>query len=228
MKSFETVGTTHNSSRREPKTSRRSKRPFRSIRWKRRRKICRVPADVIREIARIYATSNISTILYTLGITEHSHGVDNVKSLANLAMLTGHIGKPSSGVNPLRGQNNVQGACDMGALPNVYPGYQVVTDPGTREKFQKAWGAELSLEVGQTIPAIMDGLIDGTMKGLYIFGENTAESDPNIHHVRKALTSAEFLVVQEIFLTRTAELAHVVLPGGVLGRSGRDLYQYGT
>ncbi len=179
--------------------------------------ICRIPADVIQKVARIYATSNISTILYTLGITEHSHGVDNVKSLANLAMMTGHIGKPSSGVNPLRGQNNVQGACDMGALPNVYPGYQVVTDPTNRDKFQKAWGAELSLEVGQTIPAMMDGLIDGTMKGMYIFGENTVESDPNIHHVRKALNSAEFLVVQEIFLTRTAELADVVLPGASWG-----------
>jgi len=175
--------------------------------------ICSIPADVIQKVARIYATSPISTILYTLGITEHSHGVDNVKSLANLAMMTGHIGKASSGVNPLRGQNNVQGACDMGALPNVYPGYQVVTDPTNRDKFQKAWGAELSLEVGQTIPAMMDGLIDGTMKGMYIFGENTVESDPNIHHVRKALNSAEFLVVQEIFLTRTAELADVVLPG---------------
>ena len=179
--------------------------------------ICGVPADVIQKVARIYATSPVSTILYTLGITEHSHGVDNVKSLANLAMMTGHIGKESSGVNPLRGQNNVQGACDMGALPNVYPGYQVVTDPTNRDKFQKAWGAELSLEVGQTIPAMMDGLIDGTMKGMYIFGENTVESDPNIHHVRKALNSAEFLVVQEIFLTRTAELADVVLPGASWG-----------
>jgi formate dehydrogenase alpha subunit len=177
--------------------------------------ICGVPADVIREVARVYATSPVSTILYTLGITEHSHGVDNVKSLANLAMLTGHIGKPSSGVNPLRGQNNVQGACDMGALPNVYPGYQVVTDPANRDKFQAAWGAPLSLEVGQMIPEMMDGLIDGSIKSMYIFGENTVESDPNIHHVRKALSSAEFLVVQDIFLTRTAQMAHVVLPGAV-------------
>jgi len=177
--------------------------------------ICGVPADVIREVASAYATSRVSTILYTLGITEHSHGVDNVKSLANLAMLTGHIGKPSSGVNPLRGQNNVQGACDMGALPNVYPGYQVVTDPANRDKFQTAWGAPLSLEVGQMIPDMMDGLIDGSIKGMYIFGENTVESDPNIHHVRKALSSAEFLVVQDIFLTRTAQMAHVVLPGAV-------------
>ena len=177
--------------------------------------ICGVAPDVIKEIARIYATSNISTILYTLGITEHSHGVDNVKSLANLAMLTGHIGKPSSGVNPLRGQNNVQGACDMGALPNVYPGYQVVTDMANQDKFQRAWGVPLSSEVGKMIPEMMDGLIAGSIKGMYIFGENSVESDPDIHHVRKALTSAEFLVVQDIFLTKTAELAHVVLPGAV-------------
>ena len=171
-----------------------------------------VPVETIREIARLYATSEPSTIMYTLGITEHSHGVDNVKSLANLAMLTGHIGKRSSGVNPLRGQNNVQGACDMGALPNVYPGYQVVTDDNIREKFQNAWGVELSPNVGYTIPAMMDLLIDGTLKGMMIVGENTAMSDPNTHHIYKALKAAEFLVVEEIFLTETAELAHVVLP----------------
>jgi formate dehydrogenase alpha subunit len=175
--------------------------------------ICGVPPDVIREVARLYATSKTSTIMYTLGITEHSHGVDNVKSLANLAMLTGHIGKPSSGVNPMRGQNNVQGACDMGALPNVYPGYQPVTNQDVRAKFEKAWGVDLPQDVGKMIPDMMDGLIDGTMKGMYIFGENSVESDPNIHHVKHALESAEFLVVQDLFLTQTAELAHVVLPG---------------
>jgi formate dehydrogenase alpha subunit len=175
--------------------------------------ICGIPEGVMREIARLYATSNPSTILYTLGITEHSHGVDNVKSLANLAMLTGHIGKPSSGVNPLRGQNNVQGACDMGALPNVYPGYQVVSNPEVHAKFQEAWGTELSPDIGITIPEMMDALIDGSVKGMFIFGENSAESDPNTHHVVRALTSAEFLVVQDIFLTETAKLAHVVLPG---------------
>jgi formate dehydrogenase alpha subunit len=171
-----------------------------------------VPVDLIREVARLYATSEPSTILYTLGITEHSHGVDNVKSLANLAMLTGHIGKASSGVNPLRGQNNVQGACDMGALPNVYPGYQVVTDPGNKEKFEKAWGVELSADVGYTIPEMMDRLIDGSVKGMFIVGENSVMSDPNTHHIIKALESAEFLVVEDIFLTETAQMADVVLP----------------
>lgn len=175
--------------------------------------ICGVAPEEIERMALIYATSECSTILYTLGITEHSHGVDNVKSLANLAMLTGHIGKRSSGVNPLRGQNNVQGHCDMGALPNVYPGYQVVTDQNIRAKFEAAWNAKLSDKVGLTIPEMMDGLIHGSIKGMFIFGENPALADPNTQHILKALRSAEFLVVQDIFLTDTAKQAHVVLPG---------------
>ena len=176
-------------------------------------KICGVSPEQMEQIARAYATSECSTILYTLGITEHSHGVDNVKSLANLAMLTGHIGKPSSGVNPLRGQNNVQGHCDMGCLPNVYSGYQVVTDQNVRQKFEAAWNATLSDKVGLTIPDMMDHLIDGSVKGMFIFGENPVLSDPDTHHIVKALKSAEFLVVQDIFLTETAKLAQVVLPG---------------
>ena len=138
--------------------------------------ICGVPPEEIERVARIYATSECSTILYTLGITEHSHGVDNVKSVANLAMLTGHIGKRSSGVNPLRGQNNVQGHCDMGALPNVYPGYQVVTDPNVRQKFETAWHANLSDKVGITIPEMMDRLIDGSVKGdVHLWRESSAQ-----------------------------------------------------
>ncbi len=172
-----------------------------------------VSVEKIKETARLYATSKNSSICYTLGITEHSHGVDNVKALANLALLTGQIGKASSGVNPLRGQNNVQGACDMGALPNVYPGYQPVIDPNVRKKFQDAWGVELSPHLGKMIPEMMDGLIDGSLKGLYIFGENSVEGDPNTDHVRHALESAEFLVVHDIFLTSTALMADVVLPG---------------
>ena len=175
--------------------------------------ICGVPPEDIVRVAEIYAKSERSSICYTLGITEHSHGVDNVKSLGNLAMLTGQIGRRSTGVNPMRGQNNVQGACDMGGLPNVYPGYQVVTDDSVREKFENAWKAKLSNKVGYTIPDMMDKLIDGTLKCLYIFGENSVVSDPNTHHVVHALKSAEFLVVQDIFLTETAQLAHVVLPG---------------
>jgi formate dehydrogenase alpha subunit len=128
-------------------------------------------------------------------------------------MLTGQIGRPSTGVNPMRGQNNVQGACDMGGLPNVYPGYQVVTDDSVKGKFEQAWHAKLSNRVGYTIPDMMDKLTDGTLKGLYILGENSVVSDPNTRHVVHALKSAECLVVQDIFLTETAQLAHVVLPG---------------
>jgi formate dehydrogenase alpha subunit len=175
--------------------------------------ICGVPVEDMVKVAKIYATSERSTILYTLGITEHSHGVDNVKSLGNLAMLTGQIGRPSTGVNPLRGQNNVQGACDMGGLPNVYPGYQVVTDDTVRSKFESAWNAKLSNKVGYTIPEMMDRLLDGSVKAMFILGENSVMSDPDTHHVRHALSSAEFLVVEDIFRTETAELAHVVLPG---------------
>lgn len=175
--------------------------------------ICGVPPEDIMRIAEMYATAERSSICYTLGITEHSHGVDNVKTLANLAMLTGQIGRVSTGVNPMRGQNNVQGACDMGGLPNVYHGYQVVTDDAVRQKFEQAWQAKLSNRVGYTIPDMMDRLIDGSLKCLYILGENSVLSDPNTHHVTHALKSAEFLIVQDIFLTETAQLAHVVFPG---------------
>ena len=175
--------------------------------------ICGVPAEDIKKAAEIYATSERSTILYAMGITHHTHGVDNVKSLANLAMLTANIGKPSTGVNPLRGQNNVQGACDMGGLPNVYPAYQAVINEDIQKKFQDVWQASLSTKVGYTIMEMMHGLEDGSVKGLVVMGENPLGSDPDTNHVRHALQQAELLVVLDIFLTDTAELAHVVLPG---------------
>jgi formate dehydrogenase alpha subunit len=175
--------------------------------------ICGIPAEDIIAMAKTYAGAKRSSILYAMGITQHTHGVDNVKSLANLAMMTGHIGKPSTGVNPLRGQNNVQGACDMGGLPNVYPAYQAVIDETVKAKFQDAWQAELSGKVGKTVMEMMNGLEDGSMKALVIMGENPVGSDPDVNHVRHALHSAEFLLVMDIFLTDTAELAHVVLPG---------------
>ena len=175
--------------------------------------ICGVAVEDIIQIARTYAGAERASILYTMGITQHSHGVDNVKSLANLAMLTGNVGKRSAGVNPLRGQNNVQGACDMGGLPNVYPAYQAVTDENNRKKFQDAWQAELSGKVGYTIMEMMHGLEDGSVKGMVILGENPVGSDPDANHVKHALESAEFLAVIDIFLTDTAKLAHVVLPG---------------
>ncbi len=175
-------------------------------------KITEVPKEKIIEAARMYASSK-STILYAMGITQHTTGTANVKSLANLAMLTGNIGKPGTGVNPLRGQNNVQGACDLGALPNVFPGYQRVTEDSIREKFEKAWGVKLPKEVGLTVVEMMDALLDGRLKALYIVGENPAMSDPDLNHVREALKKAEFLVVQDIFMSETANYAHVVLPG---------------
>jgi formate dehydrogenase alpha subunit len=171
------------------------------------------PEDITR-LAEWYARSDKSTILYTMGITQHTTGVDNVKSLANLAMLCGQIGRESTGVNPLRGQNNVQGACDMGGLPNVYPAYQPVTDSNARKKFLEAWKVDsLSEKPGLTIMEIMDALEKGTVKALVVLGENPMVSDPDTHHVEKALKCAEFLVVMDIFPTETAKLAHVVLPG---------------
>lgn len=171
-----------------------------------------VPVEDLYAVARLYAATDKAMIFYTLGITEHVCGTNNVMSIANLAMLTGHLGRPSTGVNPIRGQNNVQGACDMGALPNVYPGYQRVTDPGTRAKFQEAWGVPLPAEAGLTIPEMFDRANAGDIKAMYILGENPVLTDPDSNHIRSGLGKLEFLVVQELFLTETAEYADVVLP----------------
>jgi formate dehydrogenase major subunit len=172
-----------------------------------------VAVEDIVKIAEYYGKAAAGTIIYCMGITQHTTGVDNVKSLANLAMLTGHIGRESTGVNPLRGQNNVQGACDMGGLPNVYPAYQPVTVPDNQSKFESAWNATLSDQVGLTVTEMIPALIEGSLKGLYIMGENPMLSDPDTHHVEEALKAAELVVVQDIFLTQTAEMADVVLPG---------------
>ena len=172
-----------------------------------------IPKETLRQIAEIYAKSKASSIIYCMGITQHITGTDNVKSLANLAMLTGQIGRPSTGVNPLRGQNNVQGSTDMAAIPNTYPGYQKVTDDAVREKFEKAWGVPLSPQVGLTVVEMINAVEEGKLKGLYILGENPIVSDPDSNHVEKALDDIEFLVVQDIFLTETAKKADVVLPG---------------
>ena len=147
-----------------------------------------------------------------MGITQHTTGTDNVLSVANLSMLTGNIGKESTGVNPLRGQNNVQGACDLGALPNVYPGYQSVEDSDIRKKFEKAWGRKLSPNKGLTVVEMLHAVETDDIRALYIMGENPALSDPNLNRTRKALADIDFLVVQDIFLTETAEYADVVLP----------------
>ena len=175
-------------------------------------KVTGVKAEDIRKVARAYAGAESASIVYSMGITQHTTGTDNVLSLANLAMLTGNVGKAFSGVNPLRGQNNVQGACDMGALPNVYPGYQNVAMPEIHAKFEKAWKTELSDKVGLTVVEIMDKARSKEVRGLYVVGENPVLSDPDSNEVLQGLKNLDFLVVQDLFLTETAELAHVVLP----------------
>ena len=175
-------------------------------------KITGIPADDLRKAARIYATAPKASILYAMGITQHTTGTDNVKSLANLAMLCGNVGIEGGGVNPLRGQNNVQGACDMGALPNVFPGYQPVSNPEAREKLEKLWGVKLDDKPGLTIGEMLEAAHDKKIKAMYIMGENPMLSDPDLTHVEESLDSLEFLVVQDIFLTETAKKAHVVLP----------------
>ena len=172
-----------------------------------------VHTEDIKRIAQAYARSESSAIVYAMGITQHVTGVDNVKSLANLAMLCGHIGRESTGVNPLRGQNNVQGACDMGGLPNVYPGYQVVTNEQNAENFAKAWNTELPTKIGLTLTEMLKAAVAGEVKAMFILGENPMVSDADIQHVEEALRSLDFLVVQDIFMTETAQLANVVLPG---------------
>lgn len=175
-------------------------------------KITGVSADKISEAARLYATNGPSSILYCMGITQHSHGTDNVWSLSNLALVTGNLGKPSAGVNPLRGQNNVQGSCDMGALPDVYPGYQKVTNLAMQEKFEKAWGVSLSPDEGLTHSEIFDKIHNGEITSLLLVGENPYLSEANANHAIEAMNRLDFLVVQDIFLTETAEMADVVLP----------------
>ena len=171
-----------------------------------------VPGEKVAQAARLYASNGPAAILYAMGITQSSHGTDNVIATANLAMLTGNIGKPGTGVNPLRGQNNVQGACDVGALPNVYPGYQPVADPAIREKFEAAWDCHLNPSPGMALTEIIPAAEAGWIKAIYLMGENPVLSDPDANHAEAALKNLEFLVVQDMFLNETAQLAHVVLP----------------
>ena len=175
-----------------------------------------IPVESLRTAAEWIAGAEVATLIYSMGITQHTTGVDNVKSTANLMMLTGNLGKPGGGVNPLRGQNNVQGACDMGCLPNVFSGYQKVTDEEARKKMMEAWGVDDIAEarVGYTVTEMMNVLTDNPseIRAMYIMGENPMLSDPDIQHVEEGLRNLEFLVVQDIFLTETAEFADVVLP----------------
>jgi formate dehydrogenase major subunit len=172
-----------------------------------------VPADVIRGAARLYATGGNAAIYYGLGVTEHSQGSTTVMGIANLAMLTGNIGRPGVGVNPLRGQNNVQGSCDMGSFPHELPGYRHISDSITRALFEGEWNVTLEPEPGLRIPNMLDASLDGSFKGLYVQGEDIAQSDPDTQHVTDALSALECLVVQDIFLNETAKFGHVFLPG---------------
>ncbi len=177
-------------------------------------KICGVPADTIVEAARLYAKAGAATIIYAMGITQHTTGVDNVLTMANLAMMTGNIGREGTGVNPLRGQNNVQGACDMGALPNVLPGYVRVDDKDGRKKMEEAWGVKkLPDKPGLTAPEMIDAAANGDIKAMFILGENPMLSEANLVHTEIGLGNLDLLVVQDIFMTETANLADVVLPG---------------
>lgn len=175
-------------------------------------RITGVPKEKIIEAASLYGNAGRAGIYYTMGMTQHTHGTDNVYCIANLALMTGNLGKESAGVNPLRGQNNVQGATDMGCIPNMYPGYQRVDIPSVREKFEQEWGMKLSERIGLTATEMTDAAIQGTLRAMYIMGENPVLSDPDVNHTIKALKKLEFLVVQDIFLSETAELADVVLP----------------
>jgi formate dehydrogenase major subunit len=175
-------------------------------------KLCGVASDTIREVAITFAKARSAIIFWGMGISQHVHGTDNARCLIALALLTGNIGKPGSGLHPLRGQNNVQGASDAGLIPMVYPDYQSVESPEVRERFERAWGKALSPKNGLTVTEITTGALKGSIRGMYIMGENPFLSDPNANKVRKALSNLDFLVVQDIFLTETAEFADVVLP----------------
>ncbi|WP_430396392.1 formate dehydrogenase subunit alpha [Ferrovibrio sp.] len=176
-------------------------------------KISGVPAETIRGAARLYATGGNGAIYYGLGVTEHSQGTTTVIAIANLAMLTGNIGREGVGVNPLRGQNNVQGACDMGSFPHELPGYRHMSDDATRAIFEDLWGRTLDPEPGLRIPNMLDAAVDGSFKGIYVQGEDIVQSDPNTQHVAAGLKAMECVVVQDLFLNETANYAHVFLPG---------------
>ncbi len=175
-------------------------------------KISGIPAEDLKKAARMYAQANRASIIYAMGITQHITGTDNVKSTANLSMLCGNVGIEGGGVNPLRGQNNVQGACDMGGLPNVYPAYQQVANDDVRKKFETIWNAQLSAKPGLTLMEMMTAAGKGDIKAMYIMGENPLLSDPDLQHVKKELKKLDLMIAQDLFLTETAQLADVVLP----------------
>jgi formate dehydrogenase major subunit len=174
--------------------------------------ICGIPVETIKTVARLYATAKTAIIFWGMGISQHVHGTDNARCLISLALMTGQIGRLSTGLHPLRGQNNVQGASDVGLIPMVYPDYQPVNDTKVRQNFEKLWGTELNPQPGKTVVEIMHAIHDGDLNGLYVMGENPAMSDPNLNHAREALSMLDHLVVQDIFFTETCSYADVILP----------------
>ena len=178
--------------------------------------ICGIPADTLREVARAYATAERAMIFWGMGVSQHIHGTDNARCLIDLALITGQIGRPGTGLHPLRGQNNVQGASDVGLIPMVFPDYQRVDDPAARQHFERLWGCKLDGKPGLTVVEIMRAASQGDIRGMYIMGENPAMSDPNLNHTRQALSRLQHLVVQDLFLTETAAFADVILPAAAL------------
>ncbi len=186
-------------------------------------KLTGVKAEDIIEAARLYSHADKAMIVYGLGVTEHQTGTENSMAIANLALLCGHIGRPSTGIMALRGQNNVQGASDLGPLPATLPGYQPVSNPAVREKFEKAWKVPINPNPGFKSVEMLDMACQGKFRGIFILGEDPAQTDPNVHEVRKALSSLDFLVVQDIFHTETTKYADA---GRKLCRKGRDIHQW--
>ena len=174
--------------------------------------LCGIPKEIIRKVARIYAKAKTSIIFWGMGISQHVHGTQNAFSLINLALITGHLGKPGTGLHPLRGQNNVQGASDAGLIPMSYPDYNSVKIKTNYQKMQKFWNSNLDLNEGKTVVEIIKDIDAGVIKGLYVLGENPAMSDPDLTHTRKGLAKLDHLVVQDIFMTETAWFADVILP----------------
>ena len=174
--------------------------------------ICGIEADTLREVARTFARAESAIIFWGMGVSQHTHGTDNARCLIALSLITGHIGRPGTGLHPLRGQNNVQGASDAGLIPMFFPDYKSVEDAGDPRQVEKHWGATLDPKRGLTVVEIMDAIHADVIKGMYIMGENPAMSDPDLNHAREALAHLEHLVVQDLFLTETALYADVVLP----------------
>ncbi|MGB0671083.1 MAG: formate dehydrogenase subunit alpha [Rhodospirillales bacterium] len=182
--------------------------------------VCGIPAPTIREVARLFAGAERAMIFWGMGISQHVHGTENARALISLAVITGNVGRPGTGLHPLRGQNNVQGASDSGLIPMVLPDYRPVGDPSAKGLFEDFWGMDLDGQPGLTVVEVMNAVLKGDLEGLYVMGENPAMSDPNLHHARNALASLKHLVVQDIFLTETAALADVVLPASAFPEKG--------